>query len=137
MFIYRSPLTFQLWTYFLGHRQMLIRAQVFDENRFVKNVDIFFSGVTTISIPTTFNGIEIALKKPSPNGYGDATLSLLDLKTNKEHFLLVEDIYVEENYCENKSTLLLSILYNDEEYKEAHEKWSKSNCCLVKYCFCK
>lgn len=102
MFIYRSDLTFQLWTYFMGHRQMLLRAPVFDEDRFVKNIDIDFSGVTTISIPTTFNGIEIALKKPSPNGYACATISLLDLKTNKEHFLEALVIDVEENNCANK-----------------------------------
>jgi hypothetical protein len=104
MFIYRSDLTFQLWTYFMGHRQMLLRAPVFDEDRFVKNVDVYFDGVTTISIPTTFHGIEIVLKKPSPNPkrYECATISLWDLKTNKEHFLEALVIDVEENNCANK-----------------------------------
>jgi hypothetical protein len=120
MFIFRSPFTFQLWTYVMGHRQMLLRAPVFDEDRFVKNIDIDFSGVTTISIPTTFNGIEIALKKPSPNGYACATISLLDLKTNKEHFLETISIDIEENNCYNKTHFCI---LGD---KEVHEEYLKS-----------
>jgi hypothetical protein len=115
----------------MGHRQLLLRAQVFDENRFVKNVDVYFAGVSTISIPTTFYGIEIALKahkKFSRYGYDRATISLLDLKTNKEHFIDTATIDVEENYCGNKSTIFLIGDNADEEYE-------KSRRCLVAHSF--
>jgi hypothetical protein len=86
-------------------------------------VDVYFGGVTTISIPTTFSGIEITLKKPSPNGYDPAVISLLDLKTNKEHFVEAWGVGVNENCCGNKSTIFMGL-------DEIREKFLR---CLASY----
>ena len=61
--IFSSDRTFQVWSYIVSHKQLIIRSP--KSERFATRIDVLFKGVSHIDLDTEFNGLIISTADPA------------------------------------------------------------------------
>lgn len=96
--MYRSNEVFLFWDYTPSHRQLLLRCVAENSKQSslqARNIDITFTNVTYINIPTEFFGIEIV----ESNYLADGTIvySITCLKSKSEYYIHANSMFAFEN----------------------------------------
>ncbi len=88
---------FKLWYYTVSHKQALLRSPSNDN---MENIDLYFSDVSYIDIPTTFNNLEIVKPTFSDENYifskiGMTKQIITVLKCGERRYYIVSSIVKE------------------------------------------